>query len=164
MPMSEPRQAASASCRNPALIAWVMLNYSGPLFLISASLPKPSFYKGPSSPATIPFPKLIYGSAKTHDLGLHELTPKLLELAEGSALRLPMKLECSITITQKLTSSQPRSYFSTANLRDYCLHHSEPSRPSIKATSTKAATPSSLSKEDTLPRCQTPAEAPNCQT
>ncbi|KAI5344478.1 hypothetical protein L3X38_012355 [Prunus dulcis] len=65
---------------------------------------------------------------------------------------------------KKLTSSQPRSCFSTANLGDYCLHHSEPSRPSIKATSTKAATPSPLPKEDTLPRCQTPAKAPSCQT
>ncbi|KAI5335578.1 hypothetical protein L3X38_025711 [Prunus dulcis] len=81
--MAQPRQAA------PASIAWVMLNYSGPLFLISTSLPKPSFYKGPSSPATIPFPKLIYGSARTHDPGLHELTPKLLELAEGLAHQGP---------------------------------------------------------------------------
>ncbi|KAI5338234.1 hypothetical protein L3X38_017505 [Prunus dulcis] len=45
-----------------------------------------------------------------------------------------------------------------------CLHHNEPSRPSIKATRTKAATPSPLPKEDTLPKCQTPAEAPGCQT
>ncbi|KAI5311641.1 hypothetical protein L3X38_040814 [Prunus dulcis] len=45
---------------------------------------------------------------------------------------------------------------------EYCLHHNEPSRPSIKATSTKAATPSPMPKEDTLPRCQTPAEALSC--
>ncbi|KAI5324812.1 hypothetical protein L3X38_033885 [Prunus dulcis] len=72
----------------------------------------------------------------------------------GNALRLPLKLECSVTITQKLTSSQPKSYFLTANLRDYCL-------PSIKATSTKAATPSSLPKEDTLPREQYPSKKGN---
>ncbi|KAI5327731.1 hypothetical protein L3X38_027127 [Prunus dulcis] len=92
---------------------------------------------------------------------------------------------------KKLTSSQPRSYFSTANLGDYCLHHNEPSSPSHKATSTKATTPSPMPKEDTLPRlsrpshkatstkatmpspmpkedtlpgCQTPAEALKCQT
>ncbi|KAI5352183.1 hypothetical protein L3X38_005074 [Prunus dulcis] len=81
----------------------------------------------------------------------------------GSALRLLTKLECSATIT-KLTSSQPRSYFSTANLGDYCLHHNEPSSPSHKATSTKATMPSPMPKEDTLPRCQTPAEALKCQT
>ncbi|KAL6288719.1 hypothetical protein ACE6H2_006229 [Prunus campanulata] len=38
-----------------------------------------------SSPATTPFPNLIYGSAKTHDPGPHELTPKPLEPAEGLA-------------------------------------------------------------------------------
>ncbi|KAI5313836.1 hypothetical protein L3X38_043012 [Prunus dulcis] len=82
----------------------------------------------------------------------------------GNAPRLPLKLECSVMITLKLTSSQPRSYFLTSNLGDYCLDHNQTSIPSIKATSTEAATPSSLPKEDTLPRCQTLAEAPNCQT
>ncbi|CAL2271650.1 unnamed protein product [Prunus armeniaca] len=67
-------------------------------------------------------------------------------------------------ITQKLTSSQPRSHFLTANLGDYCLHHNQPSISSLKTTSTKADTPSLLPKEDTLPRCQAPAETPDCQS
>ncbi|CAL2259786.1 unnamed protein product [Prunus armeniaca] len=67
-------------------------------------------------------------------------------------------------ITQKLTSSQPRSHFLTANLGDYCLHHNQPSISSLKTTSTKADTPSFLPKEDTLPRCQAPAETPDCQS
>ncbi|CAL9000955.1 unnamed protein product, partial [Prunus brigantina] len=55
----------------------------------------------------------------------------------GTALRLPLNLECSVMITQKLTSSQPRSHFLTANLGDYCLHHNQPSISSLKASSTK---------------------------
>ncbi|CAL2255729.1 unnamed protein product [Prunus armeniaca] len=82
----------------------------------------------------------------------------------GNALRLPLNPECSIMITQNLTSSQPRSYFLTANLGDYYLHHNQPSIFSIKTTSTKADMPSPLPKEDTLPKCQPPAEAPNCRS
>ncbi|CAL8169332.1 unnamed protein product [Prunus armeniaca] len=78
----------------------------------------------------------------------------------GNALWLPLSLECSVMITQKLTSSQPISYFLTANLGDYCLHHNQPSISSLKSTSTKVDTPSLMPKEDTPPRCQAPAEAP----
>ncbi|CAL2274392.1 unnamed protein product [Prunus armeniaca] len=45
-----------------------------------------------------------------------------------------------------------------------CLHHNQPSISSLKTTSTKADTHSLLPKEDTLPRCQAPAETPDCQS
>ncbi|CAL2246705.1 unnamed protein product [Prunus armeniaca] len=59
----------------------------------------------------------------------------------GNALWLPLNLECSVMITQNLTSSQPRTYFLTVNLGDYCLHHNQPSISGIKATAPRASTP-----------------------
>ncbi|CAL8168852.1 unnamed protein product [Prunus armeniaca] len=47
------------------------------------------------------------------------------------------------------------------NTDGICLQHNQPSISSLKTTSTKAVTLSPLPKEDTLPRCQTPAEAPD---
>ncbi|KAI5356460.1 hypothetical protein L3X38_009356 [Prunus dulcis] len=82
----------------------------------------------------------------------------------GNALQLQTETGMLGHDYTKLTSSKPRNYFLTANLGDYCLYHNQSSILSIKATSAKAATPSSLPKEDILPRCQTPAEAPKCQT
>ncbi|KAI5336125.1 hypothetical protein L3X38_026259 [Prunus dulcis] len=58
-------------------------------------------------------------------------------------------------MSTRLISSSSRH---VDNLGDYCLHHNQRSVSSIKTTSTKADTPSSLLKEDTLPKRQPPAE------
>ncbi|KAI5335896.1 hypothetical protein L3X38_026030 [Prunus dulcis] len=45
-----------------------------------------------------------------------------------------------------------------------CLHYIQPSVSCTKTTSIRANTPSSLPKEDTLPKQQPPAEAPHCRS